>query len=1177
MRTRVAAIVVTLIFLSSIGLAQTQTSISGTVRDSQGLPVARAAVTARDAATTVVIKTVTDGKGEYSFPSLQPGTYDLLAEAPGFERFLQKSLMLELGKVARLDLTMKVGQASAQVTVQSDAASLHSDDATLEYGYSPDVEIRLPIVINGGPRSATVFTALLPGVAANQGVNSTNSERINGGISEGQEAVMDGVSLQEGGLSQGGNIALADFPMSPDMISEVRVLTSNYEPQYGGTNSGVIIENTRSGAKQFHGSLYEYMRNTVLNAKPYGAANRFQDNENDFGGSIGGPVHVRGLFTPSNKTFFFFNYEAFRQAGGINTPTLTIPSLREQQGDFTDQINSATGQLIPIYDPATTTTDPVAGTVSRKQFMGCNGNQPNVICPTRIAGSAASQFFKYLPMPTNNGVLNNYRVPKAVPDEITAGANQFFGKIDEYIGNNDHVAASIWHQITPQKFNSNLPVALSYDQLFGDPESSWIDRVNWDHTFSPALLNHFAYGYLNRNEGEGSMNYKYADQLPQIPGVAGYSAPPEILLDGITQFGRADGAPSTHITNRPTNITNDLVTLVKGHHIISFGGEYRNLATNSTNSVNEAGTFEFGAAATGLPGQLSGATIASFLLGAVEQANTTFYSVNKYSAVQHAVALYGGDHWTVSKHLTADYGLRWGFYTPGRETSNQTSWLDLSHPNPSAANRPGSLVFASKNAGAAYAGGSYPEHTFYKAFQPRIGLVYSPNQQTVVRAGYGLFFDQLFYPGYALGTNQTGYNITPSFGSSGVANANPAFYLSGGFPSNHPSVPQFNGGQVNGQDSNAIAPWRAAIGGRTPYAQQWNFTVEQQVLNGIVSIAYTGNKGTRLYSSISPHNTLPLSLLPTLGQHLYDVFAPGQTMLDGVSAPYPGWSSQMKNCPADVAQALLPYPQFCSPLGLFTESDGWSNYDSLQVQAQKRYSNGLFFLVNYTWSKLLGTPGNIFGAVVQYYYFAPEQKNRYRALNDDDLPQIFNFASVYDLPFGKGRRWFHENNLLNAAIGGWELAGDFHSNSGNLMSFAAGCNAPTQMHAYGCFPGVVQGQPLLTTHNLKEPSTTSIFNLKALQGGNLTNPYQFGFTVPNGPRFTGVRGGSYADTDLSLAKRTTFGDRTTLIVSAAGANILNQHSLGTSFGDIIGIPDFGLWTGNVSNPRNIEVYARLEF
>ena len=213
-----------------------------------------------------------------------------------------------------------------------------------------------------------------------------------------------------------------------------------------------------------------------------------------------------------------------------------------------------------------------------------------------------------------------------------------------------------------------------------------------------------------------------------------------------------------------------------------------------------------------------------------------------------------------------------------------------------------------------------------------------------MRAGYGLFFDQLFYPGYALGTNQTGYNITPSFGSSGVANVNPAFYLSGGFPSNHPSVPQFNGSQVNGQDSNAIAPWRAAIGGRTPYAQQWNFTVEQQVLNGIVSIAYTGNKGTRLYSSISPRNTLPLSLLPTLGQHLYDVFAPGQTMLDGVSAPYPGWSSQMKNCPADVAQALLPYPQFCSPLGLFTESDGWSNYDSLQVQAQKRYSNGLFFL-----------------------------------------------------------------------------------------------------------------------------------------------------------------------------------------------------------------------------------------
>ena len=1081
-RWRVLACAALCLLLQPICRAQTQTSIGGTVRDAQGLPVANVSVTVRNLATTVAAKTVTNDEGTYAFPSLAPGKYDLLATVPGFERFLQKGIVLELGAVARLDVSLKLGQASAQVTVQADAASLHADNSTLEYGLSPDVEIRLPIVINGGPRSATVFTALLPGVASNQGVNSTTSERINGGISEGQEAVMDGVSLQEGGLSQGGNIALADFPMSPDMISEVRVQTSNYEPEYGGTNSGVIIVNSRSGTKDFHGGLYEYLRNTVLNAKPYGAVSRFQDNQNDFGGSIGGPIKVRGLWRSQNKTFFFFNYETFRQAGGINTPTLSIPSLSERQGDFTDQINAATGQAIPIYDPATTAVDPTTGAVTRQQFMGCSGNQPNVICPTRFAGSAASQFLQYLPAPTNNQALNNYRVPKAVPDAIVAGANQFFGKIDEYMGSNDHIAASIWHQISPQKFNSNLPLPLSFDQLFGNPESSWVNRINWDHTFSPALLNHVAYGYLNRNEAEGSMNYMYADELPQIAGVAGHSAPPEILLDGLTQFGRSDGAPSTHISNRPTSIVNDLITIVKGKHTISFGGEYRNLDVNITSAVNEAGTFEFGAAATGLPGQASGSSVASFLLGAVEQANATFYSVDKFDAVQHAVAVFGGDHWNVAKNLTVDYGLRWGFYTPGRETSDKTSWLDLSHPNPSAANRPGSLVFASKDAGAAYAGESYPEKTFYKAFAPRVGLVFAPDSKTVIRTGFGLFFDQLFYPGYSLGTNQTGYNLTPSFGSSGNAGINPAFYLSDGFPANHPAVPQLDGGLVNGQDSNAIAPWRDASGGRTPYAEQWNLTIERQLGQGIFSIAYAGNKGTRLYSSISPRNTLPLSML-SLGQKLYDVFQPGQTSLDGVNAPYPGWSSQMKNCPADVAQALLPFPQFCSPLGKFTESDGFSSYHSLQIQAQKRYTNGLFFLTNYTWSKLFGTPGNIFGSVVQYYYFAPEQKSRYNSINDDDLPHVFNTAVVYDLPFGKGRRWLHSNRLVNAAIGGWETSGVFHYNSGNLISFAAGCNTPTQFHAYGCFPGLVPGQELLSTKKLNEPTTTPVFNLKAFQGG----------------------------------------------------------------------------------------------
>ena len=667
-------------------------------------------------------RTTSNGDGLYSFPALVAGHYTIQVNAQGFGSFEQQGIVLEIGQQARVDVALKPGSIQSQVTVNANASPLQFDSVTMENDISPDTEQKLPILVNGAPRNASTFAAVLPGVASNNGTSNEGQIRINGGVVQGQEAILDGVSLQEGALSQGGTISFGDFPFSPDMISEVKVLTLNYGPQYGGTASGVIEETTKSGTKDFHGSAFEYLRNTDLNATRFGTSIKNPDNEHEFGGNIGGPIKAPWITSSRNKAFFFFNYEQYEQKGGVNPPVLTIPTLKNRVGDFTDQVN-AEGQLIPIYDPATTVANP-DGTYSRKQFMGCNGQQPNVICPDRLS-PIAQAFNSFLPQPTNNNPVNNYQVPKAVPDAILAGLKQFFFKIDDYVGESDHVSVSIWHSTSPQKFNSELPQALSYDQLFGDPENSWVNRLNWDHTFSTTVLNHFAFGYLNRNEGLGSLNYKYTSQLPQIAGVAGANAPPVINIGGYASYGSQWGDPAQSITHRPTYIANDLLSLVKGKHTLSLGGEFRYLTVDATQGVNEAGTFTFSQAQTGLIGVTSGNSVASFLLGAVNNANSTYRSVDAYHGRQHAAAAFAGDVWKATGNLTLNYGLRWDFWSPGTEANGNNSWTDLSRTNATAGGRPGAIVFGTSRAGAAYAGAHAPENLFYKGFAPRLGFIYA--------------------------------------------------------------------------------------------------------------------------------------------------------------------------------------------------------------------------------------------------------------------------------------------------------------------------------------------------------------------------------------------------------------------------------------------------------------------
>jgi len=320
--------------------------------------------------------------------------------------------------------------------------------------------------------------------------------------------------------------------------------------------------------------------------------------------------------------------------------------------------------------------------------------------------------------------------------------------------------------------------------------------------------------------------------------------------------------------------------------------------------------------------------MASFLLEQVDNANATFYTLLSNYPRQHTWIVHGGDTWKITTKLSLNYGLRWDVATPTAEKRNNMSFLDFG-PNPGAGNRPGRLAFAGNKWGPASFGKQYPESVYYKAFQPRVGFAYSPDTKTVVRGGYGIFYTQAFYSGWGGGVDTTGFNTNVSV-SSTLGGLQPAFILSQGFPQNFQHPPFIDSSYRNGQSLN----YRPFDGNRRPYSQQWNLTIERQIPgNFLITAGYVANKGTRLPSRIDPINALDPSLLSTYGSKLYDQFQPGQTILDGVPIPYAGWREQMTGCAPTVAQALLPYPQFCSGLQGSNENQGSSTYHSLQLKA----------------------------------------------------------------------------------------------------------------------------------------------------------------------------------------------------------------------------------------------------
>ncbi len=1194
--SRLAARVSAILLLLCVGLVieanlayaqNSNANLSGTVTDSSGAVIVDAKLTLTNTASKSTKTYQSDDAGRYVFRDLEPGTYSLEVVKAGFETTLQTGVVLTINASAHSDIVMKVGAGNQKVEVLASTSLVNYDNATVQGGIEPQTLSALPIAIaNGNQRSSAQLAVLLPGVTTSSGGDAYNA-RINGGQQSGDEAILDGATLSEGYLSQSGMVAIhTDFPVSPDMISELKVVTSTYEPQYGFTTSGQIVAQTKSGGTSFHGSGYVYLRNDGLNARQWGApvgSARTFDHEMDAGANIGGPIKLPGINSGKNKAFFFFNWEPYRLNGGAQQPTITIPTMAERGGDFTDNLDPETGDLLPIYDPRT------------GQQFSCNGVL-NVICPN-LEDPIAQAWLAQLPTPTNSGTSNNYLVPHAVPNSLYTGSDAYLFRIDDNWGEWDRFSFSFYRRYNNSNLVGTLPTPISNAQ--GQPGHSGVYRFNWEHAFSVKTTNHFTLGYLDLYEDIVSANTFTKVKMPTVPGVANTTSYLPVFSFGSLTLGEPSGPPGHNISTRPTYAINDILSRVVGSHTLVAGLEWRSPQGNAKSGTNQGGTFGFGGVSA-LKGTASGSGNADFFIGAASSASVSYYNVPAIYIRQTGWAVHFGDTWRTTPKLTLAYGLRWDMETPTREKYNHASFLDPTLANSDAGGLLGAMAFASSSR-------PYPEKVDHAGIAPRLGIAYAVRPNMVVRAGYGIFFGQAFYPGWNGGNSLDGYNVNSSVGSpgyNGTGQAIPAmcltpgnaFCVAAGVPANGYPTPASLAPSLTPGFDNGLAPlYRPFNANKRGRAQQWNLTIERQLpWKTVVSAAYVGAHSTHLLSALQPLNVLNPNDPRVIanGANLQNAWDPSS----GVPEPYPGWASQV-SC-ASVGQALLPYPQYCSNLAGLNENVGNSIYHSFQGRVERRLDHGIYMLLSYTNSKTIedASSNTQTQAVTwngQNGVISPYQRYRARTLASDDVPQVVSAAFVYDLPFGHNKRFLNKGGALDKVVGGFQISPIYRYSRG--IPFFIRDNGNCMSYVGGCIPGLIPGvNPFLQDPNHFNPFKGGLDpSLNPLLNVNAFEPYSSFATIGYsgyGRRISNLRGPNFKELDFSLTKNTKITERVTFKLSANFFNALNAHFFindesqnfggDTSFNtDITPNPSapFGTWNFAVSQPRTIQVAGRIEF
>ena len=1061
------AAVVPLFFLVATCLGQTQTAtVHGIVTDRTGAVIPNTTIVLTNVDQNRSWRSSSNAEGEYVFVQIPPGSYSLQSEAKGFKKFQRTGITLEVAQVAVLDVTMDVGDIAETVSVTEQVALLETASSTLGEVVNNKTTEALPL--NG--RNVLELVQLTPGINTTRSYRSSMAGSgsitavafsANGGRETSSEVMLDGSPQIVMGYNQ------PAYVPPPDALQEFRVQTNSLSAEYGRTGAAVVNLVHRSGTKEFHGVMYEFLRNDAFdsnvffnnrNGKPKTA---FRYNQ--FGFTLGGPL------TPSRQnTFFFVNYEGIRQINPGST-TFTVPTDAMKAGNF-----SSTG--VTIYDPETIDA---AGT--RQPFA-------NNIIPTSRFNPVAVKMLSYYPEPNRPGMANNFFSQAG----SNAATNNFSTKIDRRISDRQN----LYGRFAWLDSDSNPP---NHFHNVGSPDSGWSGgrsrSVTVDDTYLVrSWVLHGNYGYVYVANPRDAVSRTFDQTSLGLPAymnaAAQFAIFPLVQPAGYAALG--DNA-TWIIGNKFETHTfaGDATHLVNGH-TLKFGGVYRLNRVSNSRPNSPAGTYTFNEGFTRqtFNGNVGGNSIASMLLGVMSGGNI---HNEPLLALQ---VLYGGvyfqDDWRVSNRLTVNLGLRWDSDRPLTERFNRTSWFDFNAPLPiKPAGLPplyGGLVFAGRN--GAPRGNKDPDNN---NFAPRIGLAYKASDRLVLRSGFGVFYNPTTGIGpSASSTGALSFNAITNITNTIDGGRTPFTILSDPYPQGFNGASNGGDGLLTmlGQAINAQARYD-----RVPYTAQWNFNVQYQIREEmLLDIAYAGNAGVKLLAQAQ------LDQLPD--QYL----ALGDGLSRSVANPFSGiipTTSSLGQATTTVGQLLRPYPQFTDvqhTWGTFAHS----TYHGLQVKFRKRYHSGLQMLVSYSWSKMLDDYSSVGGYGQTYPTYTNFNKLYLdKAVSWLDVAHHLVINYQYDLPFKPKER------LLRAVAGGWALNGVTTIQSGQPIQVTSAANT------LGAFDGTQR--PNSTGISSQTPGSVkqrvdNYFNLAAVS----TPPrYTFG----NVPRMLpDNRGPGLANWELSVLK-----------------------------------------------------------
>ncbi|MGD0904684.1 MAG: carboxypeptidase-like regulatory domain-containing protein [Terracidiphilus sp.] len=1073
---------------------ETRASLGGRVTDPSGAVIQRATITVTADATGVVQTAPTNDAGDWRIQYLLPGVYHFEVSASGFKSAKYKGIELQVNDQKTMDTQLQVGTQTESISVTATTPLIDTTSAVSGTVITSNEMMQLPTLSN----APTMLIGLTPGATSGNGNSGgvylwsnigLSETEVNGtGANTGPSVTTYGaINYKLDGGSDSNNTGQMAFSPAMDTVSEFKVVTNAFDASLGRSSGATITLISKTGAKDFHGDAYEYNQNNFLNANSYQfdaqtpVTPKAPIHTNNYGASIGGPVWIPKFYDGRKKgTFFFLNYSAIRNLAPVNPGYATVPSQAERNGDFSASYTVSAGKTYPIdiYDPNTivSTNPPTNSTFKRTEFgSGCTNTYPepstcNVIPANRL-DLVAKAIMALLPLPdappltTTSNDANNYLKTEEQNDKFEG----YLLRLDQAWNNSNHSYVNLrqnhWVELSLDPFGASFYLNNYYQTRINK-------GITIDHTvvLNKDLLLDVNYNVLRylptTKSGSAGMdpaflgissNYISEMQSDSIPLFENIVAGAEDSGLGTYEAGKA----ATTDTNQDFNGN---MTETFRNHTFRYGAEYMIQQEASGDLSTSGGLFTFGtnwtnSSPVGTVATGSGSALASFMLGlptggSIPTTTNGFWS-------QHYMAYYFQDDWRVNRKLTLNLGLRWDYERPVTERFNRfayrfdpnyvvtgvTSAAQANYATLLAgssvgnlgltliqAQRPNATTFVAKG-GLLYAGvngnPTTVENAIKKYFQPRLGFAYQLRENAVVRGGLGRFVQADFNTGTGGAGAQTGYSQTTNFTpTTNNYESAPAISMENPYPSGITPLTGNSLGELT--NIGGVSSYTDPNIGRV-YVDEASASVQQQVKNYLIEVGFTLEKTHGLSMAWEVNDPSALAwhaaydpLFTATGAPVST--EPGATTVNNPFYQVAGMGATVTNYTSSTIQAynlLRPNPV----LGNLTENrgTGQNTYYAMNTKVERRFQNGFSVLQSFSWSKEESANSFIGPQVV-----APII---YHQLSTDDKRFHYVLTPVYDLPFGRGKRFLnHSNRLMDEFIGGWSFNGIYQFQSGMPLS-----------------------------------------------------------------------------------------------------------------------------------------------